>query len=777
MTGEAGARPGGGFIVVSTLMLWLSTAVASVALWPSYTSLELVIMVAVTTVAGSLVAVLGAVFRWSGPIVLGATIVAYLLLGVPLAIPRLAVNGFLPSLAGLQELVVATATGWKQLLTISLPVGSYQSLLVPAFLVVLVTVVVALSVALRSRHGELGVLGPIVLFLFAVLFGPDDAPFAFPIAIGLTASILLWLVWRRWYRRRESIRLLSRREVTTDGKPIDRVADGGFFGLRTILSAIVILAIAGTAAYGATRLLPPASERVVLRTAMVQPFDPREYPSPLSGFRKYLQPTTSNRTMLTVSGLPTGSRIRVATLDSYDGVVYSVGRGSVSSASGSFIRVPLMVDQSAVVGTTATVQVTIGNYTGVWLPTVGKLERVAFSGRDADDLLGSFYFNQNSDTGAVVTGLVPGDSYTLTAVIPRQPTTGQLSSLEPGTATLPPVSVVPDDLAAALDDYVSGVTGPGARLVAMLDGLRRDGYISHGVSPTEPESRSGHAADRITELLTAQRMIGDQEQYAVTAALMARQLGFPARVVFGFAPTDIDPDGQTAVTGGDVSAWIEVDTTQYGWVAIDPTPPLREIPEEQPEEPTQVARPQAPVQPQLPETDNKDAQLPPEASQGDTPLDNPVLAVLLRILTGLGWASLVMVVLLSPFLTIAVAKWRRRRLRRLAPTPLERISGGWEEFEDAVLDHGFTPGPAPTRIEVAQTVGGTQPFVLAAVADRAVFAPGDPDVEQADQLWRSVDELRYSLDLGLTRWERIKAMVSLRSLGGYSVTSLFKRGG
>jgi hypothetical protein len=136
-----------------------------------------------------------------------------------------------------------------------------------------------------------------------------------------------------------------------------------------------------------------------------------------------------------------------------------------------------------------------------------------------------------------------------------------------------------------------------------------------------------------------------------------------------------------------------------------------------------------------------------------------------------------MAVLLSPVLTIAAAKWRRRRLRRRAPTPLERISGGWEEFEDAVLDHGFTPGPAPTRIEVAQTVGGTQPFVLAAVADRAVLAPGEPDAEQAEQLWRSVDELRYSLDLGLTRWERIKAMISLRSLGGYSVTSLFKREG
>ena len=210
-------------------------------------------------------------------------------------------------------------------------------------------------------------------------------------------------------------------------------------------------------------------------------------------------------------------------------------------------------------------------------------------------------------------------------------------------------------------------------------------------------------------------------------------------------------------------------------MTIDPTPPVRPIPDEVPEEPTKVARPQSPVQPQLPESDVRDSQLPQSVNQEETPLGNPVLAIVLRVLAALGWATLVIAILLSPFLTVITAKWRRRRLRRHAPTPIQRIAGGWQEFEDAVLDHGYSPGPAPTRIEVAQTVGGTQPFVLAAVADRAIFSPGDPDDDQADQLWRSVEELRYSLDSELTTWERIKALVSLRSLGGYSVKSLFKR--
>ena len=113
--------------------------------------------------------------------------------------------------------------------------------------------------------------------------------------------------------------------------------------------------------------------------------------------------------------------------------------------------------------------------------------------------------------------------------------------------------------------YHDTVSMPYSKLKARVaDILKAEGYISHGVGDDEPASRSGHSADRITELLTDQRMIGDAEQYAVTAALMARQLGFPARVVFGFAPEGAG--GVARVTGDSVTAWIEVDTAENGWV-------------------------------------------------------------------------------------------------------------------------------------------------------------------------------------------------------------------
>jgi len=132
-------------------------------------------------------------------------------------------------------------------------------------------------------------------------------------------------------------------------------------------------------------------------------------------------------------------------------------------------------------------------------------------------------------------------------------------------------------------------------------------------------------------------------------------------------------------------------------------------------------------------------------------------------------------IVLAPFLAIVVAKLRRRMLRRRAPTAIERISGGWQEFEDAVMDYGFEPPISPTRTEVASTIGGVSSLVLAAVADRAVFSPGEPRDEEADQVWRAVTDLRESMKDDRTRRQRIRAAISLRSLGGYSVKRLFRR--
>jgi hypothetical protein len=751
------------FIVGNTIGLFLATVIAAAALWPVYESREFLVLVGVTFGLGAVVAVLGALFRWGTWLVTLATVGVYLLAGVPLAVPGQAVRGILPTPNGFLDLLAATALSWKQLVTIVLPVGSYQALLVPAFILVLLSTVIGLSVALRAPVGELGTLAPAALFVSGIVLGPTVAAMPIGTGLGLFVVLLFWLLWFRWMRRRSArIALQHSRGVTASS------ADRRLAAARALVSAAVIVAVSIAAGTGVAVVLPADVPRDVLRARVQQPFDPRAYPSPLSEFRGYLQTGQADAVLLEVAGLPSGGRLRLATLDSYDGIVYSVGSDQVSSASGSFTRLPDRLDQSLVDGDEAALTVTVEGYTGVWVPGAGQLERITFTGPTRTMRSDAFYYNDNSGTAAVLTGLVRGDSYQSVSVIPRSP--DSLAALRPGSAVLPSPAVLPDELEQALARYVQAGDRPGVQLQAMLDGLKTDGYVSHGTLPEEPASRSGHGADRISELVTDQPMLGDAEQYAVAAALMARRLGFPARVVIGFVP---QPAGDSAaeavpVIGSDVSAWIEVASTA-GWVTIDPNPLVRDIPARAPEDPSVVSRPQSVVPPALPDPVELRDPAPPESISEDPPAPpDPLLALLLAAATVAAWTVLGLGVLLSPVLLIALAKARRRHLRRTRSTPLDRIRGGWREFSDAVLDHGIDVPAGATRTELAALLPGTDPRTLAVSVDRAVFSPERPGDAAAEDVWTAVTALRRALGAGSRRTDRLRALVSLRSLGRYA---------
>ncbi|MET0725176.1 MAG: transglutaminaseTgpA domain-containing protein [Leifsonia sp.] len=745
-------------VVINAVMLLTATGIAISTLWPVYESAAFIVTVTLAALLGTAIAILGAFLRWSSLIVLLVTVGAYLVVGVPLGVPSGAYFGVLPSGPGFIDLLLGTALSWKQLLTIVTPVGSYQALLVPPLILVLSSTTIGMSIALRSRRGELAAIVPFVLFIAAILLGPTTAQAPIETALLLGIVLVLWAAWGHRRRRAEAIA-----RVTGGGPRLrESAAYRRLAVTRIVLSSAIIVAIAVAGGTVAAVGYPTSAPRDVLRRHAEQPFDPRDYPSPLSAFRGYLEPDAAGRTMLTVSGLPAGGRIRIAALDTYDGIVYSVGSDTVTSASGSFTRLPYRIDQSAVRGTDATIDVEVGDYRGVWVPGVGKLSSIRFTGDGAARLTDSFFYNDNAATGAVLGGLQAGDSYRSAAVVPLEP--GDVTALRPGTAVLPAVGVEPEGLDDALAAWVDENADPGTQLAQMLAGLRRDGYVSHGLAG-EPASRSGHAADRITQLVTDVPMLGDGEQYSVVAALLARRIGFPARAVVGFVPRVADPGGSVTVTGDDIAAWIEVQDSTGSWVSLDPNPDPRAIPEKQPDQPNIVSRPQVVLPP--PPADPREDEAPAEAQNApndDEQTTDPFLAALITIGVIAGWTLLAIAVLLSPFLAVIAAKLRRRRLRRLADTPVERMAGGWREFSDLAVDRGFDLAPSSTRVEGATVVGGMRPLVLATAVDRAVFAPGSPEPADADRVWTEVDALRTQLDARLNRRQRIRALVSLRSL-------------
>jgi hypothetical protein len=298
----------------------------------------------------------------------------------------------------------------------------------------------------------------------------------------------------------------------------------------------------------------------------------------------------------------------------------------------------------------------------------------------------------------------------------------------------------------------------------------------------------------MTTFLTGDVMVGDEEQYASAMALIARQLGLPARVAMGFrepsagdtkvredasgsttagSATDGAAARTTTFTGRDISAWVEIDLRGYGWVPFYPTPPESKRPDSaapQPTpEPTTRSQQVPPRQPESSEPPTAQAQTPP-ADDAEAPREQADWrpAVLLA-----GGSALALLVLLAPFAVILIAKASRRRRRRRAPEPLRRVTGGWEEVLALAADHGLALAPAATRSEKAAALaerwaqaGGAHLGELAERADTAVFGEGITEAEEAERFWALVDELRTEVRTA-SRWrQRLRARFSLRSLRG-----------
>ncbi|KQS07724.1 hypothetical protein ASG04_10975 [Curtobacterium sp. Leaf183] len=752
-------------LTAGTLVVWLLLALASVAWWPVYRDQGMVVAALTAVVAGTVIALLGAVFRLPTAAVAVATIAAFVVTGVPAAVPGGAA-GVLPTGQGLLELFSGVALGWKRLVTISLPVGTYEALLVPFFVTLLVATVTGMSCATRASRPEFASIPALVLFAAGVVVGPTRLDTSIAVGVALTGVALVWALTVRHARRATAV-------ARTIGAPVAvrrSVLRPALVGTGTIVAAAVV-------ATGLGLVAPPTTARTVARTDVVKPFDPRDQVSPLSGFRAYEESTAADTTQLRVTGLPRNGFVRIATLDTYDGVTYRVGGSDGASPSGTFERVPTAVEVRGVRGSTVDVGVTVDGYSGVWLPTVGDLEQVAFRGPDAERHRSAFFYNAATHTGAVVGGVRDGTRYDLRAVVPDQPTDEQMAAARPGDAVVPSATNVPDAVRDTVDSTAADAQTDGAELVAVIQALKRNGYVSHGVGD-DRVSRSGHGADRIQELLTSPLMVGDQEQYAVAASLMADEIGFPARVVMGFTAggdSGTSPSGQgtgdgsggsgtTTFRGSDVTARIEVDTAQWGWVMLDPNPAVREIPDEQQQTPKPVTRPETVVPPPPAEQQDQDQQAPPQSDR-DTPDQPPLwlqvlLAALPWIVGTLGFVALV----LLPFAVVLVVKRVRRRRRRRAATARGRIIGAWDEYRDALLDRGQEIPAAATRREVAIAAPGDAGTGLAALADRAVFGPSNADQHAADRMWDAVDSAIGHLRSGRTRRERLRTAVSTRSL-------------
>ncbi|UOR02208.1 hypothetical protein MUN77_02435 [Leucobacter allii] len=787
----------------------VAASAGALSAWPIYEIPRVWLIAGLAWAAGIGIVWLGARLRW-GALTLVALLAAFVLGIVPLAVPgALATGGPLPpALArGLGDALAAVALGWKQLLTLTLPVASYQATLVPYTVVVFAATAMLAWLALRGgRIAPFAAVPALAPVAFGVVFGASRVseplglgPFSIPAPRELAAWVVvcvagaLWVAWSSGISRRAALRL--GRRSTIDG---DAASAGGRRRPRAIRAASALLAVLVAGGVGLAVVPLVDDERAVPRDRVDPELVVANQTSPLAGYRGWKRDAAFDAPVFSVSA-PSGGelpgRLRMAVLDAYDGVDFFVSPG----AAGLFTRFPS--------GDPGDRQTTVhlafaDAYDGIWLPISPPLaEPPRFSGPRADALADAFYVNRT--TGAAIAvpegaGVTAGDAFTASMGLSAEE---ELTS-EPASAdALIDLEAMPE-----LAHWLAAQQLPGTAegLSEAVERLRERGYLSHSLTDGEGErawfdaleaqygstfvtSAGGHSIARIEQLfeqLNDQERaagdtrdaralvagIGDDEQFAAAAALLARAMGYDSRVVLGVRLGDAEEDGVPGVpacaeecTGANLAAWVEVSGADGAWIPIDASPQV-EIP------PSALDRgEQLPEFPTLPEEHDADEADPPAGATSDTNdrSDDPAedaLGALWPILRVVGLSLLALLLLALPICFLPVAKRIRRRRRRRAAADEVRALGAWDELVDGYADSGRRPRANAGRRDAADELGAPAGNRIAATVDRAVYAREGIDPGDVDELWRLVDEALAARRAELGWWGRLRSRFSLHSL-------------
>ncbi len=704
---------------------------------------------------GTSAALVARALRFGPLLTVALALAGYLLFGSAFAVPEQAVAGVVPTARSLESLVVGAVWGWADLVTLAAPVDLPDHVTVVPYVASWLVGLVGTTLAVRwlPRRGgawRAAVLlpGPLALYLASILLGTSE-PFL-PGARGVVFACvaLIGLGWRR--------------AVTDD---VEVMRSPGMLRRRLVGGTAVVAAAATVGALTGAALAPPPDTRFVLRERIEPPLVPLEFPSPLAGFRQFTK-LLEDEVLFTVDGLPADQRLRLATMDAYDGHIWTVaGATTTAGGSGGFSLVgaelpapPLLTPADPVA-----LAIEVGDYADVWIPTVGYATSLSLPTATRDELEGLRY---NPATGGVVLqdGLEAGDRIVLVAVPQAAaPDDDALRDVPTATVELAPVAVIPDVVAARAAEITAGQTSPIAQLRAIEQTLQTTGYLSHGSASDAAPSLAGHGADRMSDLFTTEPMVGDEEQYASAFALMARSLGYPARIVLGFAPeTTGAAGGPVEVRGGDVTAWVEVAFDGVGWLPFSPTPEQTDVPQDQVPEPQSEPQPQV-RQPPRSQLEQDDLVTAVEIEDPDA--DDDGLAALPA------WVGVVAVaiavptlLLLLPALVVAALKARRAHRRRTAAARHDAVAGAWDEALDRLLELGYaTPGRA-TRVVAARELehaGADGLVAVARRADTAVFAGLDvSDAEVADA-WADAERVVAAGSAGVSRRRRLASRYRL----------------
>ncbi len=734
--------------------------VAAIGWLPVFSGVDGPLVVLVGGLAGTAAAWVSAARRLSPFATLSVALLAFLLFsGVSVA--DSAIAGFLPGPEVPTNLVDGLIRGWSDLVTTATPVASGDGMAVPPYVCGFLAGLLGMLVAKRSDLPLVPAVPSMAALLVGFLFGDFEPAAASVQGIGFALVAVAWGAVRSNRPR--------------------RTLDGEVYWPR-VVSGLVMLAIVGLVASVVGTNLPGVQEdeRTVLRDA-VPPFDPSVHPSPLAGLRTFRK-AGREVDYLRASDLKENDLIRLATMDTYDGVVWSVGG---SESSGRFDRVgsriryadqPLVGDPKG--WPHRSLSVSVIDYRGIWLPTLGLSQRVSFAGTNADTVADAYRFDRASGTAASSVPVSEGLVIDLDArLLRRDDLDEQVKAAAlpcSGGASLDPViqsSPALAELQNHLREYTGGADTPFAKAEAIEERMK-DGYFSDDLDDAEEHLsvRAGHSVAALAQFLDADQLLGNGEQYAASMAVLTNLAGLPTRVVVGFKPEKL---GAVVLRGEDAAAWVEVCFADIGWVTFEPTPDESRVPdpptvqvESTPPKPRPpVVHQQLNVPETIPENVKRQTKVPPKGP-GDT--TEPGVAVPWFVRAAIIGVGVPVALLLAGVAVIVGLKASRRRRRRTRGTAADQINGAWLEAVDHLRDVGHRPRPAATRRELAigaASAGYWQDgLAFASAIDAHLFGPNAPSSEDSATAWSNLNQQVGSIHSKLTRRQRLRAAISLASM-------------
>jgi len=678
-----------------------------------------------------------------------ALVAIYFLFGGFVALGAHGLVAMLPGPSTLQALASVSVRGWKELLTTEPPVGNGLTLYALPYALGLVGGFAGLWALLKTKSSVLPLVPAIIVLALGILFGNELPVDAFVQGAIFGTIILGWWAWRHLDRR--SIAGVHRQRILV--------------GVLTLVVALLLAPVVGPR-------LPFAGvrRRVVLTQYVAPPLTASDLASPLASFRLFTPGaprSLASVPLFSVRGIPSGSLMRIATMTSYNGLVWGFGNPSAASGTNAFLHFGSTIPETAS-GKQVNYQVTLLHPFQAWLPDIGDPTDFHFNGVDANALATDLLFDPTTDTAAdaALSGAAQSLTYSATTIVPTTPTRAQLLAASAGQT--PVTADIPTSMQTLAEHWTQHATGAWQRVMLLAQTLKSKGRFSNG---TESPSLAlpGETLGRLESFLAGgplvgKQIVGDDEQFAATLGLLANAVGVPARVVLG---ANVPHSG--VVTGRDVHAWVEVELAGLGWVTVPPSTFLPTIPPVEAKlinHPVQL--PQTPVAPPLSNT----LKQPPVGLPSTTAVPHEPPPATPNLLRDLHLPRIIVDLLLygvAPILAIGMivaafggSKAIVRRRRRHSKDPMRGVAGAWRTIVDTVIELRLLKGTeAMTRRQLAQLLSVSQVGEVAILADQWAFGPQPPTSDSVSEVWARVQAARRELARSVSRRRRLRGFFSL----------------